>query len=88
MGDTGDDYKMMNDLRKDRHAKMFDYNMRVLNDLQGQIDFDFKDTVCLFRERGKPKVDFYPHTGRWKVMNKVYSGGVQSFLNWYRKQGG
>ena len=87
MSDLGDDYKLMHEMKKDRHAKMFEYNMQVLNEQQGIIDFTFKDIVCLFKERGKPKVNFYPHTGRWKVGTKMYSGGVKSFLPWYNKQG-
>ena len=42
-----------------------------------------------FREVGKPPVDFYPSTGRWRVVglgNKTYNGGATAFLAWYRKQ--
>jgi hypothetical protein len=50
------------------------------------MSFVFKRTVCLFREEGKPKVDFYPHTGRWKVKHRMYKGGAASFISWYSKQ--
>ncbi len=44
---------------------------------------------CLsFRETGKPMVDFYPETGRWRRMKPKWVGGLgaQAFLNWYRAQ--
>jgi hypothetical protein len=44
---------------------------------------------CLsFRERGKPMVDFYPETGRWRRMKPKWVGGLgaEAFLNWYRAQ--
>ena len=44
---------------------------------------------CLsFRETGKPMVDFYPETGRWRRMKPKWVGGLgaEAFLNWYRAQ--
>ena len=44
---------------------------------------------CLsFRETGKPMVDFYPETGRWRQMKPKWVGGLgaEAFLNWYRAQ--
>ena len=44
---------------------------------------------CLsFREMGKPMVDFYPETGRWRRMKPKWVGGLgaQAFLDWYRAQ--
>ena len=46
---------------------------------------------CLsFREAGKPMVDFYPETGRWRRMKPKWVGGLgaEAFLNWYRVQAG
>ncbi len=45
--------------------------------------------TLLFREFGKPPVDFYPSTGKWRVAqpsSKTYSGGGKAFLSWYAKQ--
>jgi hypothetical protein len=44
---------------------------------------------CLsFREPGKPMVDFYPYTGRWRRMKPKWVGGLgaEKFLLWYRAQ--
>lgn len=41
-----------------------------------------------FREKGKPRVDFYPSTGRWRVVGQslTYKGGAERFLRWYTEQ--
>lgn len=44
---------------------------------------------CLsFRQSGKPMVDFYPETGRWRRMKPKWVGGLgaQAFLDWYQAQ--
>ena len=82
MGDMGEIFKAMNEDKKQRHSDGFGKNMRLLEGMR----FVFKETVCLFRETGKPKIDFYPHTGRWKSKNKIHRGGAISFINWYSKQ--
>jgi len=82
MGDMRELFDDLKQAKQERHQKWFDKNMAIILGMT----FIFKDTVCLFRETGKPKVDFYPHTGRWKVKNKMYNGGGQSFKNWYNKQ--
>jgi len=42
-------------------------------------------TVLLFRQSGKPVVDFYPGTGRWRSGNKTYEGGASAFMAWYNR---
>ena len=37
---------------------------------------------------GKPQVQFWPSTGRWRARGKTFSGGAKAFLNWYKKQRG
>ena len=83
MGDLKDDYKAMNDDRKERHAAAYKVNLEILN--ASGIPFEIQASGCLFREKGKPKVDFFPHTGRWVCLGKVRKGGAERFLEWYRK---
>lgn len=43
----------------------------------------------LFREPGKPPVNFWLSTGKWRITlpgGKTMSGGAKAFLGWYRKQ--
>lgn len=44
--------------------------------------------VAIFREPGKPKVDYYYSRNKWRVAGKrkIFSGDFNSFENWYNKQ--
>lgn len=92
MGDMADDFAAMKAHRQTRHANWNRRNMEILNRRSDEGGLVFAVTnageTLLFRERGKPKVDFYPSTGRWRIPNskKTYSGGAESFLRWYAKQ--
>lgn len=89
MGDMGDDFAAMSTAKQERHQEWKAQNMAVLN--SSDLNFkavNFEETV-LIREPGKPKVDFFPSSGRWRVAGvaRTFQGGAQSFLDWYRKQG-
>lgn len=85
--DTAEDYRLMDELRKQRHAEWKRENLRLLD--ESGIPFVRRtEETCLFRQHGYPKCDFYPSTGRWRVAGKAgtFSGGAMAFLNWYRRQ--
>jgi hypothetical protein len=47
--------------------------------------------ILLFRDPTGPKCNFYPTTGQWHAYRegkrpRLMSGGVYSFLNWYRRK--
>lgn len=70
----------------------YEENMEVLKANAKEFPFETRPTACLFRLKGKPMVDFYPHTGRWRIVGgskKRYpkSGGAGAFLDWYGYQG-
>ena len=71
------------------HADNFEKNIDFLK--KSGVEFKKRETSCLFREAGKPRVDFYPHTGRWRVVGvekfRTKGGGAKVFLVWYEKQG-
>lgn len=55
------------------------------------LTFEERPEAVIFREPGGPFVDFYPSTGRWRVVGKgapkqTFRGGVEAFLGWYAKQ--
>ena len=85
MSDLGDGFKDMKRDRQDRHARMHSENREVINACG--IPFTDLGEALLFRERGKPKVDFYPSTGRWRVPSdrQTHRGGARAFLQWYAK---
>lgn len=84
MGDMKEVFDMMRNEKKERHNEWYEKNMKLLN--ESGLSFIKKDTVCLFREKDNLKIDFYPHTGRWKHGNKMYRGGAGSFIKWYLKR--
>ena len=75
--------------KQDRHAARFVANVAILK--ASKLVFIERSTALLFREEGKPAVDFYPHTGRWRKIglgpayNATMGGGAQAFLEWYNK---
>jgi hypothetical protein len=88
VGDQADYGAAMRDERRARHLAWHEENMAVLRSTG--LSFTEQATVVLFREVGKPRVDFYPHTGRWRrVGNRVpahaMSGGARAFLSWYAR---
>ncbi len=42
------------------------------------------------RDSGRPTCDFFPATGRWRVLTgrryRYYRGGPIAFINWYGRQ--
>lgn len=86
MGDLYDEYREhKNEMRTARTLA----NMKAIQ--ESGIPFlshnDYQ--TLLFREAGKPKCDFYPGTGRWRLAqkNRTLRGGAKAFLAWYQKQG-
>lgn len=74
--------------RRSRHAQNKTSNTQII--VSSGLTYQSKNhgENLLFRNPGKPKVDFFPSTGRWRevTQNKNYSGGAEAFLSWYRKQ--
>ena len=91
MNEVSEMWKEHNKARQEQHQEWYIKNMNALK--KSGLKYTHKDTVCLFRLRGKPFVDFYPHTGRWRIVGKdsskkVYTGGGNAFIHWYAKQDG
>lgn len=79
-------YTGLRAMRQKKHAAWKEGNLEILR-LSG-IPFVERPEACLFREDGKPLVDFYPSTGRWRVIGGVgsFRGGARAFLGWYAKR--
>lgn len=89
MGDMGDDFRAMRSHTQRVHATWNRINTKAIKK-SGIPYLDRGETFC-FREEGKPKVDFYPSTGRWREVGTserkpTLRGGAKAFLGWYRKQ--
>lgn len=88
MGDMGEVFKGMSEARKERHSRWRTQNILALQATQFIYTVTNNGETFLFREAGKPKVDFYPSTGRWRVsgIKQTFHGGGKLFIQWYRKQ--
>lgn len=89
MSEQMDYFRAINQHRQEEHAEQKRENTRLIF----ASGLSFRSTnngECLvFREKGKPKVDFYPSSGRWRDVGsskRNYSGGAQKFLDWYADQ--
>lgn len=87
MTDLSETFKAMNDEKRERHANWHKNNTEILNKSGITFRIASKESY-LFREENKPKVDFYPSTGRWRDLEtgRTYNGMAHSFIAWYKKQ--
>ncbi len=85
--DIADMGRAMKADRQGRHARWNHENRTVLT--FAGIPFTDRGEALLFRIAGKPRVDFYPSSGRWRVAGeqKTHRGQARAFLAWFAKQG-
>ena len=76
------------EFRKEMHREQKAANLGVLKESGLKFCSTNNGENLLFREKGKPKVDFYPSTGRWRVagLRGTFNGGGAAFINWYTEQ--
>lgn len=53
-----------------------------------EIAYTNNGQTIMFRELNRPKVDFYPTKGNWRLLKtgRMMYGGWKKFLTWYEKQ--
>ena len=73
--------------RDEQRAK----NMEILRASGYSFTLANGGETVMFRVHGKPRADFYPATGKWRVVGTptvqdVMSGGALNFLLWYDRQ--
>lgn len=86
MDDDSVDSSILSDLRKERHREWKDENLDLLRTSGLSYRLTNNNETAVFREPGKPKVDFYPSTGRWRVVSgnsRTVGGGAMKFIEWY-----
>ncbi len=78
-----------------RHVRRAEADLAVLR--ASGLRFSLRESpdgllgaTLLLREPGRPKIDFYVSTGRWRVVGSAggttRGGGAERLLAWYRKQ--
>lgn len=75
--------------RQEKHAQLKERNTNILLHSPHTLTVTNAGESILFREPGKPKVDFYPSTGRWRIPGTsiTFNGGAKKFLRWYERLG-
>jgi hypothetical protein len=86
MDDDSVDSSILSDLRQERHREWKAENLDLLRTSGLTYRLTNNNETAVFRERGKPKVDFYPSTGRWRVVSgnaRTMGGHAMKFIEWY-----
>lgn len=67
-----------------------DMNLLKLNSNGLTYSLSANGDIAIFRQPGKPTVDFYLRKNRWKVRGakKTTFGTVEEFIAWYRVERG
>lgn len=84
-----EDFKEIERINKEQKRVTGSDNMRVLKSSGIQYTVKNSGTIILFRVPGKPAVDFYPTTSKWKLVGpkpQLIFGNATAFLIWYAKQ--
>lgn len=77
----------------ERRQKIYDVNIEIMDLLCPNYTWansaDNEPTCMLIRELNCIKVDFYPHTGKWKYTKNhkqyILMGGAAEFIKWYNE---
>ncbi len=87
MGDMKEYFSDWKEHKQKQHADWKTNNLAIIDKWLklNNINSVMRPESILFRNHGKPKVDFYPSTGRWRDLtnNETYSGGAEKFIRWY-----
>lgn len=84
-----ENWKLLKEEEQKRHAQSKNDNTAFLiTAMPAHFEMRNNGETLIFREKGYPKVDFYPSTGRWRIpgKRKTYGVGAEFFMNWYEKQ--
>jgi hypothetical protein len=87
--DNSVDSSILTDLRQAQHREWKEENVDVIRSSHIPYRSANNGESLIFRESGKPKVDFYPSTGRWRVVSgssRTMGGHAMQFLEWYAEQ--
>lgn len=81
-------WQIQNEEKRRRHRTWNVENHTALKNSGLKYEKSNNGQECLFRESGKPVVNFYPSTGRWYLPheNRTMKGGAEKFIEWYRGQ--
>lgn len=86
MGDMGDLFNDLKDIRREQRAARSTQAGSMINDIREKVDSLTVDASGTWNVvKGSHKMQFYPTKGTWQYRNRMFRGGVFSFVNWLEK---
>jgi len=87
MGDMGDIFNDLKDIRRQERASRSTQAFAMIDDVRQLVDSLTVDPNGTWNViKGATKVQFYPTKGTWQYRNRIIPGGIHSFMNWLEKQ--
>lgn len=92
MGDMGDMYREWDAAKKEKKQRREQRNREIIevwlqkNPAAHRYVHYYINGTFQFHLLGKPKIDFYPTTNKWRKGKVIYYGDAAKFLEWYEKQ--
>ncbi len=86
MGDMGDIFNDLKDIRREQRATRSTQAMSMYNDVAKMVDkisVDPSGTWNIVKRDNK--IQFYPTKGTWQHRGRMLRGGIHSFMNWLEK---
>lgn len=84
MGDMGEVFRELNEIKKQEKRKRYDKNMIIVKQCEFEYRLDLNGTVLFKTENGT--VCFYPSTNKFMLKNRVYHGDAKSVLGFIRNR--
>ncbi|MCK5614024.1 hypothetical protein KAR91_69820 [Candidatus Pacearchaeota archaeon] len=82
MSDISEMYQERKEAKQKLHLYWNRQNTIILD--KSGIDYKKASQECYLFRQGQHKADFYPSTGRWKCKGRIYRGGAQKFIDFWR----
>lgn len=87
MGDMGDIFNDMKDMRKAERKARSTQAGSMVEDVRKLVDSLAVDPNGTWNiVKGQQKIQFYPTKGTWQIRGRMQRGGIHSFMNWLEKQ--
>lgn len=83
MGDMGDLFNDLKDIRREQRAARSTQAGAMVDDVRSKVDKLVVDANGTWNVvKGIYKIQFYPTKGTWQYRGKMMRGGIFSFINW------
>lgn len=87
MGDMGDIFNDLKDIRREERAARKSQAVAVIDDVREIVDSLAVDPNGTWNiTKGTLKIQYYPTKGTWQIRGRMMRGGIESFKNWLGKQ--